>query len=58
MGMVEKSKVHVLQRLGAIPFWRGEEKCVPALENIYRKAMAKAKDALKIEDSRSRKVAK
>lgn len=55
--LADKAKIDVLQRLGAVPFWRGEEKCLPAFENIYRKAMAKAKEALKREDSRSGKTA-
>lgn len=57
MSMVEKTKIPVLQRLGPVPFWRGEEKCMAALENIYRKAMAKSKEALNRESSRSRKSA-
>lgn len=28
----------VLKRLGPIPFWRGEKKCLDALNRIYRKA--------------------
>lgn len=47
----------VVKRLGAIPFWRGEEKCQAALEGMYRKAMAKAAEALKREDSRPGKTA-
>ena len=27
----------VLRRLGPVPFWRGEKKCLDALEAIYRK---------------------
>jgi len=32
----------VLKRLGPIPFWRGCEKCLPALERIYRTAQETA----------------
>jgi len=35
----------VLRRLGPIPFWRGEKKCLDELEKMYRKAMAAAKSA-------------
>ena len=55
--LVEKGRCPVLKRLGAIPFWRGEEKCLPALEAIYRKAMTKAEEALRREDTGARKTA-
>lgn len=28
----------VLKRLGPIPFWRGEKKCLEELNRIYKKA--------------------
>lgn len=56
--MMEKTKIEVLQRLGPVPFWRGEEKFMPALENIYRKAMTKAREALNRENSRAGEAAK
>jgi len=28
----------VLKRLGPIPFWRGERRCIDALEEMYRRA--------------------
>ena len=28
----------VLRRLGPVPFWRGESKCLEALQRIYKKA--------------------
>ena len=28
----------VLKRLGPVPFWRGEKKCLTELNRIYRKA--------------------
>lgn len=37
-----KIKTPILQRLGPIPFWRGEKKCLDGLETIYRKAIAQA----------------
>lgn len=32
----------ILKRLGPIPFWRGEKKCLDELQRIYAKAMKKA----------------
>ncbi len=39
-------KTPILKRLGPIPFWRGEKKCLEELEKIYKKAQEKAKAAL------------
>jgi len=36
----------VLKRLGPVPFWRGEQKCLSVLEPIYRRAMECARAAL------------
>ena len=36
----------VLRRLGPVPFWRGEQKCLSVLEPIYRRAMENAHDIL------------
>jgi len=33
----------VLRRLGPVPFWRGERKCLEALEEIYRRAVENAR---------------
>ncbi|MGN0855055.1 MAG: hypothetical protein ACI4R9_06010 [Kiritimatiellia bacterium] len=41
-----KIETPVLKRLGPIPFWRGEEKCLDALERAYRKAMESARQRL------------
>lgn len=35
----------VLRRLGPIPFWRGSEKCLEALQRIYKKASESAAKA-------------
>lgn len=32
----------VLKRLGPVPFWRGEKKCLAELNRIYAKAKAAA----------------
>lgn len=32
----------VLRRLGPVPFWRGEKKCLAELARIYAKAKAAA----------------
>jgi hypothetical protein len=37
----------VLRRLGPVPFWRGEQKCLSVLEPIYRRAMENAHDILR-----------
>ena len=36
----------VLKRLGPVPFWRGEAKCLDALETVYRKAREAAQRKL------------
>ena len=28
----------VLRRLGPVPFWRGEKKCLDELQRVYRRA--------------------
>ena len=34
----------VLRRLGPVPFWRGEKKCLDELQRIYRKAAEAARE--------------
>ena len=34
-----------LKRLGPVPFWRGEGKCLDELEKLYRKAIEAARSA-------------
>ena len=41
-----RSDPPVLRRLGPVPFWRGEQKCLSVLEPIYRRAMENAHDIL------------
>lgn len=41
-----KIETPVLRRLGPVPFWRGEKRCLDALERIYRRAAEKASAAL------------
>ena len=36
----------VLRRLGPVPFWRGEKKCLDELQRIYKKASAAATERL------------
>lgn len=37
-----KIETPILRRLGPVPYWRGERRCLEQLEEIYRKAMEKA----------------
>lgn len=41
-----KIETPILKRLGPVPFWRGEQKCLDALESIYKRAMEAAQKAL------------
>ena len=41
-----KIETPILRRLGPVPFWRGETKCLNELERIYRRAIAEAEKAL------------
>ena len=34
----------VLRRLGPVPFWRGEKKCLDELQRIYKKAAEAAQE--------------
>ncbi len=36
----------VLKRLGPVPFWRGEKKCLAELDRLYKKARTFASDRL------------
>lgn len=37
-----KVETPILRRLGPVPFWRGETKCLDELERIYRRARTAA----------------
>ena len=37
-----KKESAVLKRLGPVPFWRGERKCLDALGEMYSRAMESA----------------
>ena len=41
-----KIETPVLKRLGPVPFWRGESRCLDLLETIYRRAISAAESAL------------
>ena len=41
-----KIETPTLRRLGPVPFWRGELKCLDELERIYRRAAARAEERL------------
>lgn len=39
-----KTETPLLKRLGPIPFWRGEKKCLSELDRLYKKARAFARE--------------
>jgi uncharacterized Zn finger protein len=41
-----KIETPVLKRLGPVPMWRGEQKCLDTLETVYRKAREAARRRL------------
>ena len=41
-----KVETPVLKRLGPVPFWRGESRCLDSLETMYRRAVSAAEAAL------------
>ena len=41
-----KIETPVLRRLGPVPFWRGEMKCLYELERIYRRARTAASERI------------
>ncbi len=41
-----KIETPILKRLGPVPFWCGEKRCLDSLEDIYRRAAEKAIKAL------------
>lgn len=41
-----KIESSVLRRLGPVPFWRGEKKCLAELNRIYKKAKIFAESRL------------
>ncbi len=42
-----KIETPILKKLGPIPFWRGNAKCIDSLEKIYRRAIERANISLK-----------
>lgn len=43
---VMKNDIPLLKRLGAVPFWRGQDRFLPSLETMYRRAGERAAAAL------------
>lgn len=41
-----KDTFPILKRLGPIPFWRGQAKCIGELDKMYSRASEKAKKIL------------
>lgn len=39
-----KIETPLLKRLGPVPFWRGETRCLDVLEPMYRRAMERARE--------------
>ena len=42
-----KIETPVLKRLGPVPFWRGEKKCLDELQRIYNRAAEAAESILR-----------
>ena len=57
-GDCAKKESAVLKRLGPVPFWRGERKCLDVLGEMYARAMESASRRLAATDRapRSRPV--
>lgn len=51
-GECAKKESAVLKRLGPVPFWRGERKCLDALGEMYSRAMESAARRLLAIDTR------
>jgi len=47
-----------INRLGAIPFWRSEEKCLESLALLYERAADKARAALEKNEKQMEAAAK
>lgn len=43
---MKKLSSHILARLGSVPFWRGETRFVPAMDQAYSRAMEFARATL------------
>ncbi len=41
-----KNDIPLLKRLGSVPFWRGQDRFLPSLEAMYRRAGERAAAAL------------
>jgi len=41
-----KIETPILKRLGPVPFWRGEGRCLDELEKMYKKAIAACRTRL------------
>ncbi len=41
-----KIETPLLKRLGPVPLWRGEQKCLDSLESLYREAVTWAQGQL------------
>lgn len=37
-----KTDVPILKRLGPVPYWRGQDRCLDSLRRIYERAMEDA----------------
>ncbi len=53
-GECAKKESAVLKRLGPVPFWRGERKCLDALGEMYSRAMESAGRRLLTLEKRTR----
>lgn len=49
-----KIETPILMRLGPIPFWRGREKCLDTLEDVYRRARERASRLLALQKAKEK----
>lgn len=51
-----KIETPILMRLGPVPFWRGREKCLDTLEEIYRRARERSGRLLDLQKAKEAKA--
>ena len=51
-----KVETPILRRIGPVPFWRGEEKCLDTLDRLYARAAERAAAVLHKKENGSSRV--